>query len=70
MRDRESWEQTRMLAYTTAQVSSTKKIKMTDIMKFSWDNDNDEKDTSVSTEEMERLKIKAQQYLNTKEHGS
>ena len=34
------WEKTRYLAYIIAQVNSTKTIKPTDVLKFSWDADN------------------------------
>ena len=36
---KDSWEQTRLLAYITAQVNSTKKIKLSDILDFYWEND-------------------------------
>lgn len=53
-----SLEQTRFLAYIIAQCNSTKKIKITDIMSFSWDNEN--KNTQTPTKnEIERLKKKA-----------
>lgn len=62
-RKKEEWEQTRLLAYVVAQSNSTKKLKMTDIMSFSWDNEI-EKDTSISKEEIARLKDKAKQFIN------
>ena len=36
-KSKSEWEQTRFLAYVTAQVNSTKKLKPTDILKFDWD---------------------------------
>lgn len=39
MKDKESWEQTRIQAYITAQVNSTKKIEMTDLLTFPWEKD-------------------------------
>ena len=35
-KDRNSWEQARMIAYVIAQCNSTKKLKPTDIMQFTW----------------------------------
>ena len=54
---KESWEQTRFISYITAQVNSTKQLKPTDILKFSWDEDT--KETYISNEDVERLKNKA-----------
>ena len=59
-RNRESWEQTRLLGYIIAQSNSTKTLKQTDILRFPWDDVTDEnKDTSVTDEEIERLRAKA-----------
>jgi hypothetical protein len=33
-KNKESWEQTRLLGFITAQVNSTKKLNITDIIKF------------------------------------
>lgn len=61
-RKRDAWEQTRLLGYITAQVNSTKSIKLTDILSFSWDNEGKEKkDTTVSDNEIRRLRDKAKQ---------
>lgn len=53
-----SWEQTRYLMYTIAQVNSRKSLKVTDIMKFSWDGGGVE--TTITNEDIKRLKEKAQ----------
>ena len=60
-KDRNGWEQARMIAYVIAQCNSTKKLKPTDIMQFTWDNDTTE-ETSISNEDIKRLKEKAKQY--------
>lgn len=60
-RNRESWEQTRLLGYIIAQANSTKSLKQTDILRFPWDEE-DEKDTSVSDEDVKRLRALAKQY--------
>lgn len=64
LKNKESWEQTRFISYITAQVNSTKKLKPTDILKFSWDSDTGNKDTYISNEDIERLKLKSKQYEN------
>lgn len=56
-----SWEQTRFLAYITAQVNSSKKLKPTDILSFKWDEIKAGSDTSISNEDVQRLKDKAKQ---------
>lgn len=62
-KNKESWEQTRLLAYITAQVNSTKKLQPTDIISFSWDEDSTG-ETTISNEDVQRLKEKAKQYIN------
>jgi hypothetical protein len=65
-KNKESWEQTRLIAYLIAQTNSTKHLKPSDILKFGWDcNETEEKETSISNEEITRLKNKATNYLNT-----
>ena len=57
-RNRESWEQTRLLGYIIAQSNSTKTLKQTDILRFPWDEE-EKNDTSVTDAEIERLRAKA-----------
>lgn len=59
---RDSWEQSRLVAYIIAQVNSTKKLSPTDILKFSWDNEHSNNNTSISNEDIERLRQKALAY--------
>lgn len=61
----EDWEQTRLLAYITAQVNSTKKLKLNDIMKFHWDENENEKGKNGKIDEvsLQRLKNKAKSIL-------
>lgn len=61
-KNKESWEQTRMICYTTVQSQSTKKLKPTDILAFPWDNDNKKSDTSISNEDVDKLKRKANEF--------
>lgn len=63
-RNKDSWEQTRMTAYITAQCNSSKKLKPTDIMQFIWDDEETAGDTSISNEDVKRLKEKAKLYIN------
>lgn len=53
------WEMMRYSTYVNAQMNSTKKIKPTDIIKFSWDVEQEKKDTSISKVDIERLRNKA-----------
>lgn len=59
-RNRESWEQTRLLGFIIAQSNSTKTLKQTDILRFTWDEE-EKKDTSVTDKEMQRLRAKAKE---------
>lgn len=53
-----SWEQTRWLMYVIAQTNSRKHLKVTDILKFPWDGGD--AITTISSEDIRRLKEKAQ----------
>lgn len=59
--DTAQWEQTRWLMYVVAQVNSRKQLKLTDILKFPWEEASIIKDTSISNEDIKRLKEKAEQ---------
>lgn len=48
-------ERMRFQCYITAQTQSTKKLKPTDIMQFSWDNKVNEKIDAPSLEDKQRL---------------
>lgn len=66
-RHRDSWEQTRMICFVLAQSNSTKSLKPTDILRFSWDeNVSESGETSINTEDIERLKKKAEEYIKSK----
>lgn len=68
-RNRDAWEQTRLLGYIIAQSNSTKTLKQTDILRFPWDDETEKEDTSVTEDEMKRLRDKAkavESQLNTK----
>ena len=59
---KDSWEQARLISYMIAQTNSTKKLKLSDILEFYWDQETDKADTSLSNDDVERLRQKAQQY--------
>lgn len=65
-----SFEQTRFISYITAQCQSTKSLKITDIMQFSWDKKEEEKKTQENTKieanEIERLKKKMERIIEEK----
>lgn len=62
-KNKESWEQARLVAYVIAQTNSTKQIKPTDIIKFSWENEEADEETSITEEDRTRLREKANNYL-------
>ena len=64
LKNKDSWEQARFISFITAQVNSTKKMKPTDLMLFSWDNEVVDTSKSISNEDRERLKNKSKQYEN------
>lgn len=59
---KDNWEQSRLIAYMIAQTNSTKRLKLTDILKFQWEKED--ADTTISNEDMARLREKAKQYEN------
>lgn len=54
--EREEWERTRFLAYMTAQMQSTKRLKPTDIIKFKWDTENKNGGEKTTKEQFEEYK--------------
>lgn len=64
LKNKDSWEQARFISFITAQVNSTKKMKPSDLMVFSWDNEVVDTSKSISNEDRERLKNKSKQYEN------
>lgn len=60
---KDSWEQARLVAYLIAQVNSTKKLKISDITSFYWDEEKAANaDTSMSNADLERLREKAKMF--------
>lgn len=69
--NRSEWEQTRLLAFILAQVNSKKKLEMTDIMSFPWEENYEEKNIEMSNEDRDRLREKAKAFekLLKEQHG-
>lgn len=66
LKNKESWEQSRLISYCVAQGNSTKKIAPSDIIKFPWEKKEDTFTgiTSISNDDIERLRNKSKQYIN------
>lgn len=66
--DRNLWESQRLSSYITAQVNSRKKLTQQDICKFPWEDKNiedfvkEDNDTTISSDDINRLKNLAQQW--------
>lgn len=64
LRNKDSWEQARMVAYIIAQTNSTQKLEVSDITKFSWDEDKKDVDTTISEADIARLTEVGQKLIN------
>ena len=62
----ESWNQTRQLVYTIAQVNSSKRIDIKDMMPLPWD-ENDSME--MPEEERERLSYMLNEFVKLKNNG-
>jgi hypothetical protein len=61
---KDTWEQTRRICLAMLSTVSTKELKPTDIIKFSWDNDNTATaKTTITPEEKERILKRAGEIL-------
>lgn len=71
-KNRELWEQTRMIMYVIAQVNSRKKLLPKDVFSFPWDNENTDSnssnvnDSEIIPGEKERLQKKMEEYIKSK----
>ena len=57
--NRSEWEQTRLIMYILAQVNSKKKLEITEILSFPWDENYEEKNIEMSNEDRDKLRAKA-----------
>lgn len=59
--DRNSWEQTRLRIYSLVCMFSKQQKGVSDIMKFPWEKEEIEKNTEISNDDKEKLRIKAEE---------
>lgn len=64
VRTRDSWEQARMVAYVVAQCNSTKSLKPTDIIKFSWDGEASREIDLKKIEELRKMALAMEKQIN------
>lgn len=57
--DRNQWEQTRLKIFSTASMFTKNQLTVTDIMRFKWDEVNDEPQTEIQQTDIDRLKQQA-----------
>ena len=61
--DRNVWESQRLNAYITAQVNSTKKLRMQDICTFRWEQDKEQHgEQEITDNEIKRLQEKSEKW--------
>lgn len=63
---KDSWEQARFIAYPIYQYGSKRRLSINELLPFYWEGDVEKSNTSISKEDIERLKKKAQTYINNK----
>lgn len=68
---KESWEQTRFIVHSIYQVNSRNKLDFEQVIKFPWDEQSEDKEKSITKEDIQRLNKMAESYVNTiKENGN
>jgi hypothetical protein len=65
---KDSWEQARFMGYISAQTHSTKKMSVSDIVSFPWEEGAKSHDTSMTNEDKRRLELKAKQLEKRMNH--
>lgn len=63
---KDSWEQARFIAYPIYQYGSKQRLSINELLPFYWEGDVEKSNTSISKEDIERLRKKAQIYINNK----
>ena len=64
------WEANRLTAYIVAQTNAKHHIELTDIVEFPWEKKKDkDDDTKITKQQIEYLKIKANNYIKSKQNG-
>lgn len=62
-------EELRLLGWWILASHSTKKVKLEDVMKFDWDNENKKPTPKMTKERFNELKNKFSKTLNSKNNG-
>ena len=65
---KDSWEQARLVGYIGAQTHSTKKMSVSDIVTFPWEDETERHDTSMSNADKRRLEQKAKELEKMMNH--
>lgn len=60
-KNRDDWEQSRLISFIIAQSNSKKKLKLQDIIKFEWEKEEKE-NTTITKEEIENLSKQAEEF--------
>lgn len=63
LKDKENWEQARMLGFITAKSNGAKIGKMEDLVKFDWEKKQKEKPQFISDEKMEEYRKRARMII-------
>jgi hypothetical protein len=66
---KDGWEQARLISFLIAQSNSRKRLKMEDILEFPWEKTSNEHDTSISKEDIDRLRKEAENYIKNMNNG-
>lgn len=65
LKNKDNWEQARLISYLIAQTNSTKKLSFKDIIEFPWEKgSNISSDKTISDKDIERLAKKARELEN------
>lgn len=59
LKNKDGWEQARLVAYMTAQVNSTKSLSPKDIMKFHWEDEDTP--TVIDEDEIKAMELEIKQ---------
>lgn len=69
MRERESWEQTRLLSFIISKVGGCDAETVEEFIPFSWDDKKDEDCGSIDLAELRELREKAKKIERDLKHG-
>lgn len=66
LKNKDGWEQARLIAYMTAQVNSREKLSPNDIITFHWEKDNNVVDDIEDIKELELEMKRMEDIMNNK----